>query len=160
MQELPPSRRRRRGKGLVIGSKSSSRLDSTQNRPICRARALGGPLPVGEISQDAEDPLVWRRLRFQRIDAKRIPSRQRLSIDDLAAQISSRVDGAAAGGFSPPLRHTTSADMVSSFVGLAADEASPIGQACAAILAMPPADRRAVARLVADATIAALGARR
>jgi hypothetical protein len=32
------------------GSKSSSRLDSAQGHPICRTRALGGPLQVNEIS--------------------------------------------------------------------------------------------------------------
>jgi hypothetical protein len=40
-----------------MGSKSSSRLDSAQGRPICRTRALGGPLPVAEISPEADDPL-------------------------------------------------------------------------------------------------------
>ena len=51
-----------RSKVWSSGSKSSSRLDSAQGRPICRTRALGGPLPVAEISPEADDPLVRRRL--------------------------------------------------------------------------------------------------
>jgi hypothetical protein len=44
------TRRRRALQVCSWGSKSSSRLDSAQGRPICRTRALGGPLPVAEIS--------------------------------------------------------------------------------------------------------------
>jgi hypothetical protein len=48
-------------KVLSSGSKSSSRLDSAQGRPICRP-AIGGPLPVPEISPEAGDPLIRRKL--------------------------------------------------------------------------------------------------
>ena len=65
---LPKSfARRRPARGLVMGSKSSSRLDSPQGCPICRTRTLGEPHPVNEISPEADDPLVRRR-SYCRVD--------------------------------------------------------------------------------------------
>ena len=78
-------------------------------------------------------------------------------VDDLGAQVARRVDAAAAGAFSLALRNATSADLVLSFISLNADAPSPLGKACAAIMAPP--ERRAIACLIADTAIAALEAR-
>ena len=80
-------------------------------------------------------------------------------VDDLGAHLARRVDAAAAGAFSLALRNATSADLVLSFISLNANAPSPLGKACAAILAMAPPERRATACLIADTAIAALEAR-
>jgi len=82
-------------------------------------------------------------------------------VDDLGAQVARRVDAAAAaaGAFSLALRNATSADLVLSFISLNADAPSPLGKACAAILAMAPLERHSIACLIADTAIAALEAR-
>jgi hypothetical protein len=47
---------------LTIPRKAAKSLPRLGGSPICRTRALGGPLPVAEISPEAADPLVRRRL--------------------------------------------------------------------------------------------------
>jgi hypothetical protein len=51
---------RRAAKGLVMGSKSSSRLDSAQCCPICRTPGSRGLHSVAEIARGGR-PARWRR---------------------------------------------------------------------------------------------------